>query len=585
MSSLGTSNGAANKNVEVMALTSSGDAQRAAYEESLLNLEIQKLMSASNPTFLATVPTLPQDVKHALRHTYNQPIRLFGENLAMIRQRLMLIMARQHVLQERAPATTATVAATATRRADHEKSEVKYTTASAELIRARQQIAQFSLQRAARRLQRERGLARCEHEEMNENQDINVEDDQDNMLKRKSQNDEEITYSKLYQQINQRCVSLYQSLKGIGLTGSQYSGDDRAVSGLVTINNIRVADNEAMVLDDSAVNGNANNEVHATEQEMSSLIVTCSWTGTLSVWHGGSSSNANSIAPLTNVGRKTLCHEDRIMGITSIPTSPSASPAQEESVALLATASLDRTGKLFQLRHNPTSSALESTWELTEAGCLQGHEGRLCRVAFHPMAQHVGTTSFDHTWRLWDSATNQCILLQDGHAAPCYGIGFHPDGSLVATSDFGGVVQLWDLRTGKSIHHLVGQHALRVLQCEFSTSSGSPQLATAGDDGTIKIWDLRQRQLHTSIPAHSNLITRLRYSEGKDDGGEYLLSSSFDGTAKIWSTRGEYPMLSSLRGGHGHDGKVSGIDIVASETSTAPAIVTCGFDKTIKLWR
>lgn len=63
----------------------------------------------------------------------------------------------------------------------------------------------------------------------------------------------------------------------------------------------------------------------------------------------------------------------------------------------------------------------------------QGHEGRLGRVAFHPMGRHVGTASFDETWRLWDVETCSCLLEQEGHSRSVYTVAFHPDGSLAAS--------------------------------------------------------------------------------------------------------------------------------------------------------
>jgi U4/U6 small nuclear ribonucleoprotein PRP4 len=113
-------------------------------------------------------------------------------------------------------------------------------------------------------------------------------------------------------------------------------------------------------------------------------------------------------------------------------------------------------------------------------------------------------------------------------------------------------------------------HAKRVLNAEFHPNGF--QLATGGDDGTIKIWDLRRRKMAASLPAHSNLVTRLRFASS----GEYLASSSFDGTAKLWSCR-DWKMLNQLQG---HEGKVTGVDLLDNHT-----IVTSGFDKTLKMWR
>ena len=131
----------------------------------------------------------------------------------------------------------------------------------------------------------------------------------------------------------------------------------------------------------------------------------------------------------------------------------------------MATSSIDLTGKLWKINladQNEKDEANENqeterglSYQIKEVAHLKGHASRLCKVAFHPQGDHVVTTSFDHTWRMWDVETGSEILLQDGHSKEVYGVGFHPDGSLCSTTDYGGVVHLWDLRTGKSIHHFL----------------------------------------------------------------------------------------------------------------------------------
>jgi U4/U6 small nuclear ribonucleoprotein PRP4 len=55
---------------------------------------------------------------------------------------------------------------------------------------------------------------------------------------------------------------------------------------------------------------------------------------------------------------------------------------------------------------------------------LSGHSDRLGRIAFHPMGRHLGTASFDLTWRLWDVETGQCLLEQEGHSRSVYTVAF-----------------------------------------------------------------------------------------------------------------------------------------------------------------
>mmetsp|Transcript_30434 Transcript_30434/g.40195 ORF Transcript_30434/g.40195 Transcript_30434/m.40195 type:complete len:538 (+) Transcript_30434:19-1632(+) len=225
---------------------------------------------------------------------------------------------------------------------------------------------------------------------------------------------------------------------------------------------------------------------------------------------------------------------------------------------LLATASADATAKV---------------WNCNKGECtatLKGHEHRLSQVAFHPTGRYIGTTSFDHTWRFWDIESEEELLLQEGHSCETYAIAFQGDGALAATGDFQGIGRLWDLRSGRSIWELQG-HVKRLLCADFAPNGFT--LATGSDDNTVRIWDLRKKQCVYNLPAHGSLITDVKYAP---TSGEFIVTSSFDATAKVWSTRN----WSLLRVLAGHEGKVTACDI----SSTEDNIITASFDRTFKLW-
>lgn len=494
--------------VEVMELTASSQQQRQKHEAVLLDLAAKKVAATVD------VPTLPEQVRAALRQL-GLPVRLFGENLANVRDRLRMELARRQVGAEEILKQEEQIKR---EQLEEEEEVTKYTRATQTLIEARQAMTTFSVHRAAKRLNTERELRSLAV--VRKKRIKAVEEEEEAAPEAES----------LLSQLDAKCLQVNKQIRRAGLSGSQY-GDSRALSSICT----------------QTVAGIP-------------LVATASWSGSIHLWDGRSS----AMEPL---GQKTLCHEDRIMGLSMLPL--------DQDDALIATASIDMTGKLWKIQKSDVimnededEKAEQSVFTITETAHLTGHAARLCRTAFHPMKRHVATTSFDHTWRLWDIETGKNILLQDGHWKECYGVGFHPDGSLCSTSDFSGVAHVWDLRTGKSIKHFMG-HAKRVLNTEFHPNGF--QLATSGDDGTIKIWDLRKRKITTSIPAHSSLITNTRF----DSTGEYMASSSFDGTVCLWGTR-DWKMLNRL---HGHDGKVSGVDILDDHT-----IISCGFDKTLKLW-
>ncbi|PKA52556.1 U4/U6 small nuclear ribonucleoprotein PRP4-like protein [Apostasia shenzhenica] len=265
-------------------------------------------------------------------------------------------------------------------------------------------------------------------------------------------------------------------------------------------------------------------------------LATSAWSGITKTWRMPEVSKYSSLKG----------HTDRVTDVVFSPTEN-----------ILATASADKTAKLWKI----DGSLLYS---------LVGHVDRLCRIAFHPSGKYLGTASFDKTWRLWDIDTGAELLLQEGHSRRVYAVCFHPDGSLVASCGLDALIRVWDLRTGRSILALEG-HVKPVLGICFSPNGY--RLASGGEDNACRIWDLRKRKCEYTIPAHSNLVSQVKYEPQE---GYFLATSSYDTKAMVWSAQDFKP----IRILSGHESLVTGLDI----TGDSQHIATVAHDRTIKIW-
>jgi U4/U6 small nuclear ribonucleoprotein PRP4 len=442
----------------------------------LLDLEARKRASTMD------VPTLPADVRDALR-SLGEPVRMFGEDLAAIRDRLRMVLARAEVMREEEAGGVIVQGMEDQMRVvpsmmqqqqvmdaaeEEEVTETTYTHASVELIHARKVICDFSLERSRHRLdverRRRRGMVRWTRSKKRARL-FNRDGDEDDAEYSACESYGEIKGdSSLVKQLDDSCEKIYKTIRNLALEGSQY-GDVRPLSAVCT-SSVSLGNNS---LEDGAM-------------RLPKLIATGGWSGGIKLWNGGGNHNNNSSgsesggndrSPLDLFGEKSVVHEDRIMGIAMRPYLTSI-PSSDGVTTMIASASIDLTAKLCKvsLNEHPNDDGDDAMevdkskennqhlYKIEECAHLKGHAARLCSVAFHPTGRFVATTSFDHTWRLWDVETSSMeegkeLLLQDGHAREVYGVGFHPDGSLVATTDFGGVVQCWDLRTGKSACHFL----------------------------------------------------------------------------------------------------------------------------------
>lgn len=64
-----------------------------------------------------------------------------------------------------------------------------------------------------------------------------------------------------------------------------------------------------------------------------------------------------------------------------------------------------------------------------------------------------------------------------------------------------------------------------------SFSPNGYHLATGGEDNTCRIWDLRKKKSMYTIPAHSNLISQVKFEPQE---GYFLVTASYDMTAKVY---------------------------------------------------
>jgi len=144
----------------------------------------------------------------------------------------------------------------------------------------------------------------------------------------------------------------------------------------------------------------------------------------------------------------------------------------------------------------------------TPLATLKGHQGRVCRLNFHPSGAYIGSASFDGTWRLWDVEAHSELLLQEGHSKEVYALSFQDDGALVASGGLDAIGRVWDLRTGRTAMVLDG-HAQGIVSVDFSPNGY--QIATGSSDDTIRIWDMRSlKALHT-IPAHKSNVSDIKF--------------------------------------------------------------------------
>ncbi len=121
-------------------------------------------------------------------------------------------------------------------------------------------------------------------------------------------------------------------------------------------------------------------------------------------------------------------------------------------------------------------------------------------------------------------------LILEGHTSATFSERFSPDGKLLATSGQDGIARIWDLQMGKLVQVLRG-HRDAVYASEFS-KDGS-KLATASKDNTIRIWDVKTGALLQNIRSMKDEVSAV----GFDSTGTRLVSGSSNGVVNLWNVK------------------------------------------------
>jgi hypothetical protein len=148
-------------------------------------------------------------------------------------------------------------------------------------------------------------------------------------------------------------------------------------------------------------------------------------------------------------------------------------------------------------------------------------------------------------------------------------VAFSPDGTWLASAGHDGTVKVWHVATGREALDLQG-HTGPVRRVTFSRDGA--RLASASDDGTVRVWEAATGQELLTLQGHITNVYGVAFSPD----GTRLASAGFDGVVKFWDLAAGREALSIK--GHAED-----VHNLAFSPDGA-GLATASADGTIKVW-
>lgn len=178
---------------------------------------------------------------------------------------------------------------------------------------------------------------------------------------------------------------------------------------------------------------------------------------------------------------------------------------------------------------------------------LLGHSGNVCALDADPEGQWIVSGSWDAQARIWKVGKWECDAVLEGHQGSVWAVlAWAPDivvtgkRLLIAKRLGPSADRIWTIGCADKLIRVfsTGGRLIRTIRgntdviralCRVPENHPSgAQLASASNDGVIRLWDLQGRQFG-ELRGHESFI----YSLGSLPTGE-LISSGEDRTVKIW---------------------------------------------------
>jgi WD40 repeat protein len=348
-------------------------------------------------------------------------------------------------------------------------------------------------------------------------------------------------------------IRLWDIHTGVQIAKSD-DGEDRIVSCAFDCNG------------DSLITGNTSGEVHIRDAQTLTKL------GELRCDGGGAHCATSPVQPLAAIVAGTTLRLIELpsgseLGISSVESGAFSCCAFSNGGHYLATGDDDGTVRWWSVDPLEEVAVLVSD----QAGTAGGIKIKACAVSPNLAFVAVVFANWDSvllvgspdkmgkpqtmTLHLFESV-NDCCISPDGRWLTC------------VSNDH--LTWLWELKDLKSPVSVLEGHTAPVVSCTFA-ANGSV-LATASEDGTVKLWDPWLGKSQGGIVGHHDRVTGLAFAPD----GSFVVSASADMTLKTW----EPAPTAERRTLEGHGAEVWDCTVLKGGNLIASA----GGDGTIRFW-